>query len=186
MYRRLKATLPLCGYRHTIGEISLEETRHEIYSLALPKGKEEQSVEKFKKIVGPVPNNVGQSSINKNGTIRVVKNATDQFFMICTHELLTIEETIKSLTDSFYITEQSDAWVKLEITGPNIQHGLERICPLNLNPDYFPVNYAQRTLMEHLGVLIIKVNDSCFLLLSPSSSAKFFLESIKTSFEYIA
>jgi sarcosine oxidase subunit gamma len=40
---------------------------------------------------------------------------------------------------------------------------------------------AQRTVMEHLGVLILRTGDDAFMLLSASSSAKSFLHALETS-----
>ena len=72
---------------------------------------------------------------------------------------------ISILQKSFYITEQSDAWACIEISGSQIYNCLERICILDLCHSSFEINSATRTLMEHLNVFVIKVTEENFLLL---------------------
>ena len=63
------------------------------------------------------------------------------------------------------------------------REALERICPLDLHPDAFGVDHAARTVMEHLGVLIIRTGEEAYLLLSASSSAGSFQHALHLSME---
>ena len=63
---------------------------------------------------------------------------------------------------------------------------LERLCPLDLHESAFPVGAAQRTVMEHMGAVILREGTDEFLLLSASSSAASFLHAVKTSIRYAA
>jgi len=85
------------------------------------------------------------------------------------------------LGDNAYCTDQSDSWVTLELTGPNALHALERICPVDLRPDIFTVGSVARTTMEHLGVIIARVGEDQYWLMSASSSAESFLHAITLS-----
>ena len=66
------------------------------------------------------------------------------------------------------ITEQTDAWVRLDVTGP-LAPLLERLC--NLDLARFPPGSATRTPMEHLGVLMIRRAEDQVTLLAGRSSA---------------
>ena len=51
----------------------------------------------------------------------------------------------------------------------------------SLYPDAFVEGAAARTVMEHLGVLILRTGPDAYLLLSASSSAGSFLHAVETS-----
>ena len=80
---------------------------------------------------------------------------------------------------------ETDAWVVLQISGPDVRAVLERLCPLDLHDATCPIDSAQRTVMEHMGAIIIRTAPDRFLLLSASSSAKSFLHAVETSLKYI-
>ena len=84
------------------------------------------------------------------------------------------------------MTLQSDNWVGVRISGTRSRDALERICPLDLHPDVFGIDQVARTVMEHLGVIILREDKDSFLMLSASSSAKSFLHAIETSIHNVA
>ena len=94
---------------------------------------------------------------------------------------------IKSiLGDEFYYSDQSDSWSITNISGNNTINALERICPLNLAIDRFKVNDAHRTSMEHISVIILRINKNEFLLFSPRSTSNSFFHTLINSAEYIS
>ena len=80
-----------------------------------------------------------------------------------------------------YSSDQSDAWCLLRIDGPASRRALERVCPLDLHPDAFPVGAVARSVVEHLGAIVLREGENAFLLLSPRSSARSFLHEIERS-----
>lgn len=70
--------------------------------------------------------------------------------------------------DSASLTEQTDAWVRFEVTGP-LQPLFERVCNLDLHR--FVPGSATRTVIEHLGVYAIRRSPEVMTLLGPRSSA---------------
>jgi sarcosine oxidase subunit gamma len=66
------------------------------------------------------------------------------------------------------ITEQTDAWVRFEVTGP-LQPLFERLCNLDLSR--FGPGSATRMVLEHLGVYAIRRAPDRMTLLGPRSSA---------------
>lgn len=84
-----------------------------------------------------------------------------------------------------YSSDQSDAWVMLSIDGPRSRRALERVCPLDLHPDVFPLGAVARSLVEHLNAIVLREGENAFLLLSPRSSARDFLHEIETSIRHL-
>ena len=185
MDKKLSPTVPLSKFHALIGNVTLTEVNPEIFCISIPKKMGKKVNSEFKKILKFNVPNVGQSSMNKKSTTRLIRNSLDQFFILF-EKPSEVGAVIKSLEQSFYITEQSDAWVGITVSGESSYSCLERICPLDLSAESFPINTAVRTLMEHLNVLIIKTSEVSFLLLSASSSARSFLDSIETSAKNVA
>ena len=84
------------------------------------------------------------------------------------------------------MTDQSDAWVILELTGPLIHLTLERICPIDCSSPAMPIGTTARTIIEHIGTIILRRPDDdngnpCFWLMSARSSAASFLQVIASS-----
>ena len=88
--------------------------------------------------------------------------------------------------DEFYYSNQSDSWSITTISGDNAINALERICPLDLSIDSFKLNDAHRTSMEHIGVIILRINKNEFLLFSPRSSSNSFFHTLINSAENIS
>ena len=93
------------------------------------------------------------------------------------HEL--ISEILKSaLGDAASITEQTDAWVIFDLAAPDLAPLLERLC--NVDFPNFPTGYATRTMIEHLGVYLIKHGPDKARLYGPRSSAESLLHALET------
>jgi methylglutamate dehydrogenase subunit D len=92
----------------------------------------------------------------------------------------------KSLSKQMAMTDQSDSWAILALSGPQSRHTLARICPIDCSASAMPVGSTARTVMEHLGAIITRRPDKgdgqpCFWLLSARSSATSFLHAITGS-----
>ena len=180
-----KITTPLNGFSKNIGDVSIKEILFEIYCISVPKNMEINSIKALKKVLDIDPPNIGRSVLNKEKSIRLIKNSSDQYFILFSIDFKNISKIITMLEKSFYITEQSDAWACIDISGSQTHSCLERICTLDLSNSTYEINSATRTLMEHLNVFVIKVTEENFILMSASSSALSFLEAIQTSAENI-
>jgi sarcosine oxidase subunit gamma len=66
------------------------------------------------------------------------------------------------------ITEQTDAWVRFDVSGLGLVALFERLSNVDLGK--VPDGYATRTVMEHLGVYLVKRSDMVTLY-GPRSSA---------------
>lgn len=125
---------------------------------------------------------VGTSSVSADGNVRLLGLQPDQMFLLFEHAGDDAAAVVaEKLGEAGYYSEQSDAWVYLRLSGPLSTVALERICMLDLHPDRFAVGDVSRTVMEHLGVIILREDLETFLLISPRSSAESFLEAVETS-----
>ena len=92
----------------------------------------------------------------------------------------------KSLSKQMAMTDQSDSWVILALSGPQSRQTLARICPIDCSTSAMPIGSTARTSMEHLGAIITRRPDEGdqqprFWLLSARSSAASFLHAITGS-----
>lgn len=95
-----------------------------------------------------------------------------------THEL--IADLLKSaLGDAASITEQTDAWVAFDLAAADLAPLLERLC--NVDHASRPTGYATRTVMEHLGVYMIKNGPGAARIYGPRSSAESLLHALETA-----
>jgi heterotetrameric sarcosine oxidase gamma subunit len=183
----LTAQPVLDGFAHSYDGAALEEvTDLAIVSMAVPRSGLTKLNVVMKSAYGvafPVP---GDVALSKNGKIRFLGMNTEQAFVIFDYAGADAAKLVgRKLKNKAYVSLQSDNWVGLRISGPQARNALERICPLDLHEDVFGKNRVARTIMEHLGVIILRQSDGDFLLLSASSSAKSFLHAIETSIENV-
>ena len=115
---------------------------------------------------------------------RAIRMTPDQIMLAFPHATPDAERHVQSkLKGAGYTTEQTDAWIVLEVSGPNTMAALERLCPLDLAS--FDAGTSGRTVMEHMGAMVVKLGDDQFLLMSASSSARSFLHAVETSYAYV-
>ena len=94
------------------------------------------------------------------------------------HEL--IADLLKAaLGDAASITEQTDAWVVFDLAADDLAPLLERLC--NVDFRAVPKGYATRTMMEHLGVYLVKLDQGAVRLYGPRSSAESLLHALETA-----
>jgi len=183
----LTPAAPLAGTDITIAQTHLAAPVDlAIVSVALPLGAEKAAQKAIKTAYGVALPEVGKSSLAKDGA-RIVRLGSDLAFVIFTHPTPDAEPAVAArLKGAAYTTDQTDVWTALDLSGPNARAALERICPIDLHPDAFALGDAARTVMEHLGTLIIRTGDDSYRLMSGSSSAGSFLHAIETSLSNIA
>ena len=127
----------------------------------------------------PLP---GGCSISRKHKVKILRLSPDQVFLYFGfQDMIHIKGILKILEKTFYITEQSDAWLGIKVSGQNITSCLERICPINLSIEAFGISCFARTAMEHLNTIIIRTKKNEFELFSASSSANSFLHALKIS-----
>lgn len=92
------------------------------------------------------------------------------------HEAIAAE--LKAVfTDAASITEQTDAWVILDLAAPDLAPLLELLC----NVDYraAPDGYATRTVIDHLGCYLVRHSQGAARVYGPRSSAQSLLHALE-------
>ena len=180
---KLKSSLTLNNYKVEINSIRISALpKKEIYSLAIKLGKDKKASNLIENIYNcPIPK-PGKSEVAYKHSLKVLRLSTDQLFIIFdSQHLHEIESNFRKLAEAFYITEQTDAWSGVKVSGKRIIECLERICPINLSIETFKVHSFARTIMEHLNTIIIRNKRNEFELFTNSSSENSFLHAIETS-----
>ncbi len=94
------------------------------------------------------------------------------------HEM--IEAELKALFgDAASITEQTDAWVRFDISASNLSPLFERLCNVDLVKA--SDGFASRTVIEHIGCYLIKRSATEVTVYGPRSSAQSLLHVIETA-----
>ena len=120
----------------------------------------------------------------KSGETRAIQTGADQIMLVFSHPTPDAERVVQAkLNGAGYTTEQTDNWVVLEISGPDTLAALERLSMLDVRN--FETDASARTVMEHMGALIVRLDADRFWLMSISSSAGSFLHAIETSYHYV-
>jgi len=184
----LTALSPLGGYERQFGNALLREnTDLAIVAVSIPRGSAAQIAEAVTQAYQCDMPATGQSVLSQDGKTRLLGMAADQFFVIYAYDGLdAVQQVSKALNGQGYFVDQSHNWVALTLSGPLCRAALERICPINLHPEKFPLNAMARTQMEHLSAVVVRTEPDGFLLLSPSSSAQSFLHAVETSLRYVS
>jgi sarcosine oxidase, subunit gamma len=86
--------------------------------------------------------------------------------------------------DAASITEQTDAWVRLDLSAPDLRSLLERLC--NVDFPNAPVGFANRTVIEHTGCTLIRRAAGEVTLYGPRSSARSLLHAVETAAASVA
>lgn len=122
---------------------------------------------------------IGRSTSNAN-TRCLGLQAEQVFLMTRSTSDTDLAQQVQELSKSAFVTDQSDSWVTVQVSGENRRAMLERICPIDLDESAFTDGAVSRTAMEHLSVIIFRDFDS-FVLLSPRSSSNSFWHALTVS-----
>ncbi len=182
---KLTQTSPLNGYDQSIGDMRLREIHDlDLTALAVPHKGGTKIKSAIKDGFGlAMPTSVKSTANDKT---RLLMTQPDQVFAM-TPRTKHAETTIaKAIGDTAYITDQTDAWVVLELSGPSSRTALERICQVDLDAQVFKLNQMARTTMEHMGSIVIRNGKDSFLLMSGSSSAASFLHAVELSAMHVS
>lgn len=182
---RLAATPALAGTDIRIGENRIRaRTDLALVSIAVPLGGEAALAAAFRKAWNL---ELPDARLSR-GTdqMRALRTAPDQMMLVFPHAMPDADPVVRAVLEgAAYTTDQTDVWAILEISGPETLAALERLCPLDLSRNVFPVDAFARTVMEHMGAIILRTGDETFLLMSASSSAGSFLEAVETAYKFV-
>lgn len=180
----LAARTPLDAYGCTIGTVTLAEVAGlALVSAAVPRDGDEAFAAALAGGFGagrPAP---GDSALGARPATRVLGMQPDQVFILfeAPDPDRAVPTAASALGSAAYVTDQSDSWAMLRMSGAGVRVALERICPLDLDDQAFPEGRVARTVMEHLSIIILRDGPDSFLLMSPRSSARSFRHAVELS-----
>ena len=171
----LIAKSALEGRSLTQGTVSLAEVEvGPITSLAVFPGGA-KAVAKGLKTLGlamPEPNTFAE----KKG-VRIVWSGRDQAFLIGAEP---------PVLEGAALTDQSDGWAVLSVSGAAAVEVLARLVPVDLRLVAFPVGRAIRTQLNHMNVVILRVGDHAFEILVFRSMARTAWHELETTTHMVA
>lgn len=173
----LTQTTPLNGFDQPIGNMRLREiTDLDITALAIPNN----GATKFKAAIKST------YGLSMPSPLKSTADAKTRLLMTQPDQLFALTRRGANTPIDAYITDQTDAWVLLELSGPASRTALERICQIDLDPDAFQKNQMARTTMEHMAAIIIRTGTDTFILMSASSSAASFQHAVELSVKHVS
>jgi sarcosine oxidase subunit gamma len=86
--------------------------------------------------------------------------------------------------DAASLTEQTDAWVRFDLSAPDLAQLIERLC--NVDFPAAPDGFSTRTVIEHLGCYLIRRGAGEAILYAARSSAGSLLHGLKVAAASVA
>ena len=164
----------------TVGARLTEETGLAILAMTTGNGKSRAMMTAFKKHFS-CPPPAGTETIvagSGNQQIKFMASALDQVFVIAHQAPADLEEKLKSnFGHCASLTDQSDGWAVLTLTGERAHDTLERLSMVDLSPPSFDIGHVARTVFEHINVIVMRDKPKRgenlrYMILTPRSSAE--------------
>lgn len=176
---------PLLSGETVIGDTRMAERADlALVSVAIPQGGAAGVAAALKSGFGlEMP---GPRMSSASGESRALMTSPDQLLLILLDDGDPAGAVAAALNGTGYVTDQTDAWLRLELSGPLTGPALERLSMVDLSPTAFPTGAFARTVMEHMGAIALRLGEDHFLLLSASSSARSFAHGVETSLHNVA
>ncbi|MEM1362365.1 MAG: hypothetical protein AAGF94_11705 [Pseudomonadota bacterium] len=95
---------------------------------------------------------------------------------------MPLEALSDALGDTAWLTDQSDTWVGLRLTGGDPRAALAYLCALDLADSAFPDGAGARTRMAHLSVILLRQSAEDWWFWAPRSSIESFIHALKDAF----
>ena len=84
------------------------------------------------------------------------------------------------------VTDQSDAWVGLELSGAASADVLARLVPVDMRPQTLPEGHTVRTLLGHMNASITPTGKDTYLILVFRSMAETLVHEMQEAMEAVA
>lgn len=179
----LESTTAFSGLERSIGELTIRDAGHRVMiSLAFKSGKRDAIDALCQSRLGISLPAMGGVSRARDG-LTLLGLQYDQIWC-CQEDSGDADARNLSARlgnqDGLYLTDHGDGWAILSLEGKSILAVLERLCPLNLDTRFFPVQSVSRTVLEHMGAVIIRTGDFAFDIMTPRSYASSLLHAVES------
>lgn len=179
----LAARLPLDGFRTNKGGVRAQEVSPGIVSAAAARDAADFAAA-LRRGWGAERPAVGES--RRAGDVRVAALQPEQVWLLHPAPEGALARTRAVLGETAWLVDQSDAWVALELADSGeerrAREALRRLCRLDL--DRMSDGAITRTLMEHLGVIVLReeaADAETWTLFSARSSARSLLHAVEAA-----
>lgn len=175
----LKAVTPLAGMPPvTIGSVTLSELDLGMLTSVAPyRGQEKRLSAALKELHGIAWPAAGRAT-GKAGT-RAIWFGRDM-------ALIAGPVPDASLSKHAALTDQSDAWAAVELSGPGVEDVLARCVPVDLSQAGFKRGHTARTLLQHMNASITRTGTETFLILVFRSMAGTLKHDLQTAMAGVA
>ncbi len=184
----LQARPALYGLKKQYGSLLVEEiTETALVTLAHARENRDAVSATLSSAIGAALPDIGHSSVADDG-LTLLGLQQDQTWCVFTHPGGSADRALAARlgeTSGLYLTDQSDGWCVLSLTGDSVLAVLERLCSLDLHEGEFKVGHVARTAMEHTSVIMLRLGHSHFQLMSPRSSAGSFAHAIDNAATHV-
>ncbi|WGW03838.1 sarcosine oxidase subunit gamma [Tropicibacter oceani] len=92
----------------------------------------------------------------------------------------------KGLRDHAAVSDQSDGWAVLRLTGAQGAEVLARLMPVDLRPVAFPVGSALRTQCQHVNVMVLRESAEAIVVLGFRSMSQTLVHEIAEAMVSVA
>ena len=160
----------------------VEQVSRAILSIATPYG----GGEKLSKAVASslktkIPA-IGKTTASNVDNALLLGMQQDQIFLLFDYSgNYGVDYLPQEIRDAGYLTDQSDSWVMISISGPKARTTLQQTCSVDLHSANFQSGALIRTAMANLRTIIVCQGENTFLVMSPRSSARSFFKVLETS-----
>ena len=182
---RLTARDALPGFACTAGSTTLRAiTGLGIVSLAVPADRRaafERAIQTAYHMAVP---RTGHAAVTPDQGIRLIGTAPGHYLLLGTAEGLLLN-AVSAIGDAACFTDQSDAWVILELSGTLSRSVLSRSCMLDLHPAVFSVHQSAPTRIEHVTAHITRIGEHHYTIQSPRSSAESLAQALENTLKLI-
>ena len=174
---------PLGGAEHEFDGVTVAEvTDQSLVMIALPRDRAEDIESAVAKSCGLSIPAMGQSTRSSDASVTLWRLQKNQVLAYFAYDADDAEVNLAERFDApAYYTDQSDTWGMIRVSGERSRDVLERICPIDLDPNVFSLGSVSRTIMEHIGTIIFRDGDDSYVLLTMRSFSRSMLHAIEVS-----
>ncbi len=116
-------------------------------------------------------------SFVEQGEVQIVWTGLDQWFVLSPDPV-----TVPGAA----MTDQSDAWASVEVSGPDASAVLARLVPIDLRPSVFAVGHASRTTLGHMSCILMRTGHERFIAMVFRSMARSAVHDLERAMRAVA
>ncbi|WP_435231334.1 sarcosine oxidase subunit gamma [Pseudopelagicola sp. nBUS_20] len=100
--------------------------------------------------------------------------------------LLIGADAPEALNGCAAMTDQSDAWIMIQLEGPASRDVLARLVPIDFRRSAFELEQTARTMLQHMSVSITRVGDDAFQIMAFRSMAATCVHELEIAMKVVA